>query len=183
MSQDMAQNSHRSGSDNTLELHHSIANSCNSPVQLASFSSSNTQDPAAKVCIHPFSTHKPSLDPQGFIYKLRVHLLSRLLNKGLNSDDPSLFTDEERNLVRIVNNIIYLTKEVVVNYTTYDIRRDFDIINPSTRPYIVLRSPEVGTSTHPYCYAQVLGVYHAHVLTTHLVAPKHSAQRMEFLWV
>ena len=128
-------------------------------------------------------TCKSSLGLQNFIYKLRIHLLSRLLGKGLNGDDLSLFTDEERNSIRIVNNTIYSTKEVVVNYTTYDVRRDSDIINTSTRPYVVLRSPEVGTGSHPYWYAQILGIYHAHVSTSHPAAPKPSAQRMEFLWV
>ena len=152
-----------SRADSVQELHHSIANSRNHPVQLASFSSGNTRNPAAKVDVHPFLTWKPSPDLQNFIYKLRIHLLSRLLNKGLNSDDPSLFTDKERNSVRIINNTIYSTKEVILNYTTYDIRQDSDIINTSTHPYVVLRSPEVGARTHPYWYAQVLGVFHAHI--------------------
>ena len=120
---------------------------------------------------------------QNFIYKLRVHLLSRLLNKGLDGDDPCLFTDEERNSVRIVNNIIFSAKQFSVNFTTYDIRHDRDTINPSTHPYIMLRSPKAGTSSHPYWYAQVLGIYHAHVSMTHPTAPRSSAQRMEFLWV
>ena len=47
----------------------------------------------------------------------------------------------------------------------------------------MLRSPEVGTGAYPYWYAQVLGIYHAHVSMTHQAAPRHSAQRMEFLWV
>lgn len=120
---------------------------------------------------------------QNFIYKLRVHLLSRLLGKGLDGDDPCLFTDEERNSVRLVNNTIFSAKQLSVNYTTYDVRRDRDTINAITRPYIMLRSPEVGTGVHPYWYAQVLGIYHAHVSTTHSAAPRRPAQRMEFLWV
>ena len=47
----------------------------------------------------------------------------------------------------------------------------------------MLRSPEVSNNAHPYWYAQVLGIYHTHVSTTHPAASKHSAQRMEFLWV
>ena len=47
----------------------------------------------------------------------------------------------------------------------------------------MLWSPEVGTSIHPYWYAQVLGVYHANISTTHPEASRHSAQHMEFLWV
>ena len=120
---------------------------------------------------------------QNFIYKLRVHLLSRLLGKGLDGDDPCLFTDEERNSVRLVNNTIFSAKQLSVNYTTYDVRHDRDTINAITRPYIMLRSPEVGTGVHPYWYAQVLGIYHAHVSTTHSAAPRRPAQRMEFLWV
>jgi hypothetical protein len=123
----------------------------------------------------------PSL--QNFISKLRVHLLSRILGKGLDGDDPYLFTDEERNSVRLVNNTMFSVKQLSVNYTTYDVRRDRDTINTTTRPYVLLRSPEAGAGVHPYWYAQVLGIYHAHVSTTHPAAPKHSAQHMEFLWV
>ena len=70
-----------------------------------------------------------------------------------------------------------------MNYTTYDIRRDRDTINTSTRRYVMLRSPEANPSAHPYWYAQVLGIYHAHISTTHPAAQKHSAQHMQFLWV
>ena len=120
---------------------------------------------------------------QNFIYKLRVHLISRLLGKGLDGDDPHLFTDEERSSVQVVNNTIYSASQLSVNYTTYDVRRDRDTINPSTHPFVMLRSPEVATGIHPYWYAQVLKIYHANVSTTHPEASRNSAQRMEFLWV
>ena len=70
-----------------------------------------------------------------------------------------------------------------MNYTTYDVRRDCDTINAGTRRYVMLRSPEVSPGAHPYWYAQVLGIYHTHVSTTHPAASKHSAQHMQFLWV
>ena len=70
-----------------------------------------------------------------------------------------------------------------MNYTTYDVRRDQDTINTSSRRYVMVRSPELRDNAHPYWYAQVLGIYHAHVSTTHPAAPKHSAQPMQFLWV
>ena len=47
----------------------------------------------------------------------------------------------------------------------------------------MVRSPEVGDNTHPYWYAQVLGIYHTIVSTTHPAAPRRSAQPMQFLWV
>ena len=70
-----------------------------------------------------------------------------------------------------------------MNYTTYNIRRDRNTINPNTHPYVMLRSPEVGTSAHPYWYAQVLGIFHTNVSTNHPAAPINSSERMEFLWV
>ena len=70
-----------------------------------------------------------------------------------------------------------------MNYTTYDVRRDRNTINATSHPFVMLHSPKVGTNTHPYWYAQVLGIYFAHVSTTHPTAPKHPAQRMEFVWV
>ena len=80
-----------------------------------------------------------SLGFQNFIPKLHNHLLSRLLGKGLDGDDPCLFTDEERNSVQIVNNTIFSTKQLSVNYTTYDVHRDCNAINTNTRRYVVLR--------------------------------------------
>ena len=47
----------------------------------------------------------------------------------------------------------------------------------------MVRSPEVADDAHPYWYAQVLGIYHTNVATTHPAASKHSAQPMQFLWV
>jgi hypothetical protein len=47
----------------------------------------------------------------------------------------------------------------------------------------MVQSPEVGDDTHPYWYAQVLGIYHTIASTTHPAAPKQSAQPMQILWV
>ena len=126
---------------------------------------------------------RPDAPPQNFILKLRVHLLSRLLGKGLNGDDPSLYTDDERNSVRIINSLIFSVKEFSVNYTTYDIRCDRDTISTTSRPYIMIRSPEIGNNIHPYWYAQILGIYHTSASTTHPAVYKHSAHPIQFLWV
>ena len=171
------------GGADSSELHHRITNSQNRSVQLASFLTDYLQDPAARVGPIASGIFEFLLGVQKFVYKLRIHLLSRLLGQGLDSDDPCLFTDEERNSVRIVNNVVYSAKQFTVNYTTYDVRRDCDTVNIATHPHVMLRSPEADTNAHPFWYAQVLGVYHANVSTTHPAAQKHSAQRMEFLWV
>jgi hypothetical protein len=70
-----------------------------------------------------------------------------------------------------------------VNYTTYDVRRDRDTINTSSHPFVMVRSPETGEGVHLYWYAQVLGIYHAPIWTTHPAASGNSVQQMQFLWV
>ena len=70
-----------------------------------------------------------------------------------------------------------------MNYTTYDIRRDQDTINTGNRCHVMVRSPEAGEDSHPYWYAQVLGIYLTYVSMTHPAATRHSAQPMQFLWV
>ena len=47
----------------------------------------------------------------------------------------------------------------------------------------MLRSPKMSPGTLPYWYAQVLGIYHTQVSTSHPAAQKHSCQHMQFLWV
>jgi hypothetical protein len=53
-----------------------------------------------------------------------------------------------------------------INYTTYDVRRAQDTINPNTdRRDIVLLSPEdADLPNHQYSYARVLGIYHVNAI-------------------
>lgn len=68
---------------------------------------------------------------QDFLPRLKDHLLGRLLNKSYDGDEH-MFSDADRNTVRIVDNRIYSAKVLRVNYTTYDIRRNQDSMNPRT---------------------------------------------------
>jgi hypothetical protein len=43
--------------------------------------------------------------------------------------------------------------------------------------------PETGANAHPFWYARVLGVFHAHVFHVGPAAQNRSKQYMEFLWV
>jgi hypothetical protein len=69
------------------------------------------------------------------------------------------FTDEERNTVIIPDNTIYLVQTMQVHYTTYDMRREYDTINPRTHGDVMVLSGE-STPSHPYWYARVMGIYH-----------------------
>ena len=79
---------------------------------------------------------------------------------------------------------IYKHTFLWINYTTYDVRHDQDIVNPRTSKcdIMVLSNKDKQTKTHPFWYAQVLGMFH-----TQVVCSTPSGQtlplRMEFLWV
>lgn len=88
------------------------------------------------------------------------------------------YTDDERNSIRLLKNRVYRLKTVRINYTTYDVRRDYDTINPSAHPFIICQSPETQLGAHPYWYASVLGIFFADV-----VLRSNDPKRVEFLWV
>ncbi|KAF8872006.1 hypothetical protein BD779DRAFT_1613865 [Infundibulicybe gibba] len=149
------------------QLHHHITQSKNHPIDLLQFVKQNAGDPAIN----------------NFVPKLQEHLLGRLLGRDFDGDTHETFTPDDRNTVRIVGNRIYSGQVCRVYYTTYDIRRTYDSINPRTHADIMVASPEGGEDAHPYWYGRTIGIYHADVFTTHPNAPKPTVQRMEFLWV
>lgn len=71
-----------------------------------------------------------------------------------------------------------------VNYTTYDVRRSQDLVNPDTRRRdIMLLSNHDDDESHPFRYARVLGVYHVNVVYTGPGMLDHQARRLNILWV
>jgi hypothetical protein len=99
-----------------------------------------------------------------------------------SSSDPS-GTD----FVLFKNDRIFQHNIVRFNYTTYDVRRSQDVINPRTshRNVMVLSTADDASSTHahPFWYAQVLGIYHTNVVYTGPGAIDYSPRRLDFLWV
>lgn len=108
---------------------------------------------------------------------LKDHLLGRILGHPYDGDDVP-FTDEERQQVIIVKEQIYRHKVLRVNYTTYDMRREQDSLNPRTHANIMLLAHD-DDSGHPYWYARILGVFHAVVRHSRLLNPIV----MDFLWI
>ncbi|KAI3997993.1 hypothetical protein K525DRAFT_215147, partial [Schizophyllum commune Loenen D] len=70
-----------------------------------------------------------------------------------------------------------------VNYTTYDVRRDYDCISARRRGFVMTRSPETGDDVHPYWYAQLLRVYRADVRHGGVLSTDVRYLPMDFLWV
>ena len=77
---------------------------------------------------------------------------------------------------------IYRHHLFCVNYTTYDVRRAQDTINPRTdHRDIMLLAPL--DSAHPFLYARVLGIFHANVIYSGPGSKDYIARRLEILWV
>ncbi|KAJ7148914.1 hypothetical protein C8R46DRAFT_1311106 [Mycena filopes] len=151
-----------------LNIHHCISAVRRAPLDIFKCFGSTNKDPAAV----------------DFISKLQDHLLGRLLRRDFDGDTHEEFTADDRNTVRIVGNKIYATKIMRVNYTTYDVRRDQDVLNPNAQSFVMMRTGEKQAGAHPYWYAQVLGVFNATVF--HYPAGDAGPSPptiMEFLWV
>lgn len=86
------------------------------------------------------------------------------------------------------NDRIYEHKLMRINYTTYNIRRSQDMVNASTphRDVLVLADssddPD-SSSSHPFRYARVLGIYHANIVYVGPGMLNYQPHRLEFLWV
>lgn len=119
--------------------------------------------------------------------KLQDHLLSRLRNPD-QADVGAAYPIDEREQITLHNNRFFPHQILRINYTTYDLRRDQDIINPRLKADIMFPAPDIDIDTglsatgHPFAYAHVLGLFHADVYyTVPGVRPKQHT--MDFVWV
>ena len=78
---------------------------------------------------------------QDFLPKLKDHILTHLLGH-VSHGIIQTYTKDEHDTVEIIYNQLYKHKAMRVNYTTYDMWREQDTINPRTRPDIMLMSHE-----------------------------------------
>lgn len=98
----------------------------------------------------------------------------------LGLEEDHLFNDNDRDGLRIIGNQINRHGTLRVNYTTYDMRQNQDLINPKTHPDILMLASRTSNTTHQYLYGRVIGIYHVDVV--HPETAAHS-QRIEFLHV
>jgi len=79
---------------------------------------------------------------------------------------------------------LYHHKVVHINYTTYDIRRAQDSLNPRTHAdLIVLALEDDEQNPFLYWFGQIVGVFHADILHTGPACKTSEIQQMDFLWV
>jgi hypothetical protein len=139
--------------------------------------------------------------PQNFIPKLKDHLLPRiratLLQEShtadhgdtpqgsMQGDLPNARSD--RDCIYFQSDRIYKHHLLRINFTTYDVRRSQDIINPGThRRDIMLLADDYDAQSdqsHPFLYARVIGVYHVNVIYAGSGMLDYTARRFDFAWV
>lgn len=86
---------------------------------------------------------------------------------------------------------IYAHRLLRINYTTYDVRRNEDVIHIDTpQSSVMLLNSDYTRATwhsvHPYLYGKCLGVYHANVYFVGCLPDgKHcyTRHRLDFVWV
>ncbi|KAJ3524830.1 hypothetical protein NM688_g8495 [Phlebia brevispora] len=110
--------------------------------------------------------------------RLKDHLLRRLSDI---EDEDQTFTDEDRRNIVIVGDRLYRHKAIRVNYTTYDLRRAQDSLNPRTHADIMVQSheDEDERDPHPYWYARIVGVFHVYVQDFRETTKTHERQCLE----
>ena len=137
---------------------------------------------------------------QNFVSKLKSHLLPRvktaLLEEGaqssMDTEVSPAAVDQAQDRLFILSDRIYKHHLLRINYTTYDVRRSQDIINPGTshRDIMSLASnPDDDSDTegsspeHPFIYARVLGIYHVNVAYAGMGMHDYVTRRLDFVWV
>jgi hypothetical protein len=79
---------------------------------------------------------------------------------------------------------MYLHNILRVNYTTYDIRRKRDTINPNTSHCdVMVLAENEDDSNHPFLYGRVIGILHVNAVYTGGPTFDYRPRKVEVLWV
>jgi hypothetical protein len=94
-----------------------------------------------------------------------------------------ILEDDLSTYVFLKKDRIYHHKVCRFHFTTYDVRRGMDVINPGTSRCNIMLLAEDGSLDHHFLYARVLAAYHANVIYMGPGMRDYEARRMDFLWV
>jgi hypothetical protein len=165
------------------------------PQDIGTFLRSHAGDPAIEVrrmiLLKPFQLNLC----QGFWPKLKLHVLPRIkeMIKAERQDQqeiPSAPPPENLDALELAGvhfkgERMYRHNIMRINYTTYDVRRAQDCINPRTnlRDIMLLSHSDDDSARHEFEYARVIGIYHVNVVYTGPGMLDYRARRVTFLWV
>jgi hypothetical protein len=167
------------------EAHHYIGLTQKYHTHIGSYLRSHQGDSAIivssmKLCCETFNI---LMHTQNFVPKLKSHLLRRI---NLPGDSLGSINEHDINTIIIKDDRMYRHNIARFNYTTYDVRRAQDVINPRTSHCnVMVLCPDTGIQDegHRYMYAKVLGIYHVNVIFIGNGMVDYTPLRMEFLWI
>ncbi|KAF7327131.1 hypothetical protein MKEN_00289800 [Mycena kentingensis (nom. inval.)] len=104
-----------------------------------------------------FEDEAEDTDPacRDFVYNCRAHLRWCLDGKPLPKPE---YSPEDLLEVGFRQGRMFLHATCKLNFTTYDLQRDQDIISPRSRPNVMMLSQDPDDA-HPYCYKRVEYLY------------------------
>lgn len=170
--------------------HHQFGISQNFKLELSTWLRSTIQDPATQVGFNflLFRYHLIVPCSSGICAKASRPHPGQVASE-MTAANGGEFPEADRGRVIIANDRIYRHKVFRVKYTTYDVRRGQDSINPRTNANVMVLAPQEQdsetNSQHPFWYARVLGIFHTNVYDCQASAADDRAKihRLEFLWV
>ncbi|KDN35424.1 hypothetical protein RSAG8_11601, partial [Rhizoctonia solani AG-8 WAC10335] len=137
---------------------------------------------SAAYCIGQSDRSEDAFNLPSWVYKNRqdfaVKFFIPLLKEHILSRIPGAHQSSDLHKLSILNDRLYSHATLQINYTSYDVRRQQDTINPRTPCRFIVLPSDSSVSEHPFLYAKVLGIYHATVRFG-----TRPARRMNFLWV
>lgn len=119
---------------------------------------------------------------------LKAHIFQRMKDllgveipdKSSSSFSPVLFKNDRMYEHRIIR----------FNYTTYDIRRAQDVVNPGTTHSNIMvlnqdreENKKTNKPLHCFHYGKVIGIYHVNAVYNGPGMVNYHSHRMDFLWV
>ena len=117
--------------------------------------------------------------------RLQEHILGRLLGHEYDGDERR-FTKAEQNQVYFRPQCIYWHQALRVNFTTYDVCRSQDSLNPHTDHCNIMvhaREDPSSRDYHPYWYARIIKIFHVYASRAEPDGTLGSPELMEVLWV
>jgi hypothetical protein len=124
------------------------------------------------VCSDPLISFRIAKFLQGFIPRLKQHLLPRVQAQVAEANGWEMYNNLEESSgdwqgIVLKHDRFYSHNIMRVNYTTYDVQQGEDMIHAWTLhcDIMMLKSAFAeNPSQHPFCYAQVHGIFHANVI-------------------
>lgn len=108
-------------------------------------------------------------------------LSAELIISNFSANSSQVFFKHER---------LYKHRLLQVNYTTYDVQRDQDTVNPGTSHCNIMLLSKMdqnhltnSSKPHHFLYAHVLGIYHVNAIYIGPGMVDYNPQHLDFLWV